>query len=55
MYACAFACLALFGVLWASGFSANHGRLEQLREIAQRLTQQHPGTAFRAALESAPS
>jgi type VI secretion system protein ImpL len=41
MYACAFACLALFGALWANGFSANHGRLEQLRDIAQQLTEQH--------------
>ncbi|MDH1619931.1 type VI secretion system membrane subunit TssM [Pseudomonas chengduensis] len=41
MYATAFAVLALFGVLWASGFSANHGRLEELREIAQKLTREH--------------
>lgn len=41
MYACALACLALFGVLWANGFSANHGRLEELREIAQQLTREH--------------
>lgn len=41
LYACALACLALFGALWANGFSANHGRLEQLREIAQQLTRQH--------------
>ncbi|WP_439886809.1 type VI secretion system membrane subunit TssM [Pseudomonas sp. MBLB4123] len=45
MYACAFAVLALFGVLWASGFSSNHGRLEQLREIAQQLTRQHGAVA----------
>ncbi|MDH1263858.1 type VI secretion system membrane subunit TssM [Pseudomonas sp. GD03944] len=41
MYATAFGVLALFGVLWATGFSANHGRLEDLREIAQNLTRQH--------------
>ncbi|SDR93976.1 type VI secretion system membrane subunit TssM [Pseudomonas oryzae] len=34
LYAGAFACLALFGLVWAGSFSANHGRLEQLREIA---------------------
>ncbi|WPC05257.1 type VI secretion system membrane subunit TssM [Pseudomonas benzenivorans] len=45
MYACAFAVLALFGALWASGFSSNHGRLEQLREIAQQLTRQHGAIA----------
>ena len=45
MYACAFAVLALFGALWASGFSSNHGRLEQLREIAQQLTRQHDAVA----------
>ncbi|MVW73965.1 type VI secretion system membrane subunit TssM [Pseudomonas xionganensis] len=41
LYAGAFACLALFGLVWASGFSANHGRLEQLRDLAQQLLQQH--------------
>ncbi|UTW05804.1 type VI secretion system membrane subunit TssM [Pseudomonas benzenivorans] len=45
MYAGAFAVLALFGALWASGFSSNHGRLEQLREIAQQLTRQHDAVA----------
>jgi type VI secretion system protein ImpL len=37
LYASAFACLLVVGALWANSFSANHGRLEQLREIAQRL------------------
>jgi type VI secretion system protein ImpL len=41
MYATALLVLGVFGVVWASGFSGNHGRLEQLREIAQQLTQQH--------------
>ncbi|AYC34909.1 type VI secretion system membrane subunit TssM [Pseudomonas cavernae] len=45
MYATALAMLALFGVLWATGFSANHGRLEQLREIAQQLSRQHDAIA----------
>ncbi|WP_439860428.1 type VI secretion system membrane subunit TssM [Pseudomonas sp. MBLB4136] len=45
MYAGALAVLALFGALWASGFSSNHGRLEQLREIAQQLTRQHDAVA----------
>ena len=40
LYAAAFAVLALCGTLWASGFSANHARLETLREIAQQLTGQ---------------
>ncbi|PAU54979.1 type VI secretion system membrane subunit TssM [Pseudomonas indica] len=37
LYAGAFACLVLFGLFWANGFSANHDRLEQLRDIAQKL------------------
>lgn len=37
LYAGAFACLALFGLVWANSFSANHGRLEQLRGIAGEL------------------
>ena len=37
LYAGAFACLALLGLVWANSFSANHGHLEQLREIAQNL------------------
>ncbi|NQD96626.1 type VI secretion system membrane subunit TssM, partial [Pseudomonas sp. CrR25] len=43
MYATAFVFLALFGALWANGFSGNHDRLEQLRDIAQQLTQQRAG------------
>ncbi|TLX61198.1 type VI secretion system membrane subunit TssM [Stutzerimonas nosocomialis] len=37
LYAASFACLALFGVLWATGFSGNHQRLEQLRNLADQL------------------
>ncbi|MDX1725013.1 MAG: type VI secretion system membrane subunit TssM [Pseudomonas sp.] len=40
MYAAAFVFLTLFGALWANGFSGNHDRLEQLRDIAQQLTRQ---------------
>ncbi|MDB6050747.1 MAG: type secretion protein VasK [Pseudomonas sp.] len=41
LYVTAFAALGLFGLLWALGFSANHSRLEQLREFAQKLGKQH--------------
>ncbi|MDY7562605.1 type VI secretion system membrane subunit TssM [Pseudomonas sp. CCC3.2] len=41
LYVTSFAALGLFGLLWALGFSANHSRLEQLREFAQNLTKQH--------------
>jgi len=41
LYLAAFAALGLFGLLWTLGFSANHGRLEQLREFAQNLSKQH--------------
>ncbi|UVE17762.1 type VI secretion system membrane subunit TssM [Pseudomonas sp. LS44] len=40
LYVAACACLLAFGALWANGFSANHERLETLRDLAQRLTQQ---------------
>lgn len=43
MYAAALACLAVFGVLWANGFSANHERLEQLRSLALQLNEQQQG------------
>ncbi|WHS60254.1 type VI secretion system membrane subunit TssM [Pseudomonas sp. G2-4] len=36
LYLGALTALSLFGVLWASGFSANHERLENLRALAQR-------------------
>ncbi|MBO3277351.1 type VI secretion system membrane subunit TssM [Pseudomonas schmalbachii] len=41
VYAGALAILVLFGALWATSFSANHDRLEQLRDLAQQLTRQH--------------
>ncbi|KRW61202.1 type VI secretion system membrane subunit TssM [Pseudomonas sp. TTU2014-080ASC] len=41
MYAIALACLVVFGLIWANGFSSNNGRLEQLRNLAQKLTQEH--------------
>lgn len=36
LYAASFASLALFGALWANGFSSNHERLEQLRSLADK-------------------
>ena len=47
LYAGAFACLALFGLFWARGFSANHGRLEELQEIARTLGRQQQAIAPR--------
>ena len=40
LYLGALAVLVLFGMLWASGFSANYERLEKLRNLAQTWTQQ---------------
>jgi len=40
LYAGALAGLALFGVLWAGGFSANYERLDGLRKLAQTGTEQ---------------
>ncbi len=40
LYVGSLALLLLFGLLWAGGFSANHERLERLRELAQQWTQQ---------------
>ncbi|MBV2134210.1 type VI secretion system membrane subunit TssM [Pseudomonas sp. MAP12] len=45
LYAGALACLALFGLTWANSYSANHGRLEQLREHAQQLGRERQGIA----------
>lgn len=59
LYAGAAACLGLFGVLWATGFSANHDRLEQLRTLGQQLNDQHktltPSDDAMAALKSLDS
>ncbi|MBD8604583.1 type VI secretion system membrane subunit TssM [Pseudomonas sp. CFBP 8771] len=40
LYVGALAALALFGMLWAGGFSANYERLENLRSLAQTWSQQ---------------
>ncbi|MCF4995370.1 type VI secretion system membrane subunit TssM [Pseudomonas syringae] len=40
LYVGALGALALFGILWAGGFSANYERLENLRSMAQNWTQQ---------------
>ena len=40
LYVGALAALALFGMLWAGGFSANYERLENLRNLAQTWSQQ---------------
>ncbi|SFP37173.1 type VI secretion system protein ImpL [Geopseudomonas sagittaria] len=45
LYAGALACLALFGLLWANSYSANHGQLEQLRENALQLGRERQGIA----------
>ncbi|MEO4049115.1 type VI secretion system membrane subunit TssM [Pseudomonas sp. CAU 1711] len=37
LYAGAACCLLLFGLFWGASYSANHGRLEQLRELALQL------------------
>lgn len=50
LYVGALAALALFGMLWASGFSANYERLESLRNLASKWTQQ--GSALTARDDS---
>lgn len=35
LYAAAVLCLGVFGLSWASSFSSNHERLEQVRDLAQ--------------------
>ncbi|NUT75844.1 type VI secretion system membrane subunit TssM [Pseudomonas sp. C1C7] len=40
LYLGAVTALVLFGILWAGGFSANHARLETLRDLAQNRTQE---------------
>lgn len=47
LYVGALSALTLLGVLWASGFSANYERLEQLRALAHTWTQQHSGLSAR--------
>jgi type VI secretion system protein ImpL len=59
LYIGASAALVLCGVLWAQGFSANHDRLEKLRNLAQVWTQQRsvliPSDDAKAALNSLDS
>ena len=40
LYGGSLAALSLFALAWASGFSANHQRLESLRDLARQLTQE---------------
>ncbi|WP_163009777.1 hypothetical protein, partial [Pseudomonas viridiflava] len=47
LYVGALASLALFGVLWAGGFSANYSRLENLRNLTQNWTQQRSALTAR--------
>lgn len=47
LYLGALAALALFGLLWASGFSANYQRLETLRNMATTLTSQRSASPAR--------
>lgn len=45
MYATALVVLGLFALLWAGGFSSNHKRLEEVRDIAQQLAQPQQAVA----------
>ena len=47
LYVGALAALALFGMLWAGGFSANYERLENLRNLATNWTQQRSALTAR--------
>ncbi|ALI01269.1 type VI secretion system membrane subunit TssM [Pseudomonas sp. FW306-02-F02-AA] len=47
LYVGALAALGLFGLLWATGFSANYERLEHLRSLAQTWTQQRSALTAR--------
>ena len=47
LYIGALGALALFGMLWAGSFSANHERLENLRNLAQTWTQQRSALTTR--------
>ncbi|MBP5102224.1 type VI secretion system membrane subunit TssM [Pseudomonas protegens] len=47
LYVGALAALAVFGMLWAGSFSANHGRLEQLRSLAQTWSEQRAALSAR--------
>ncbi|ROL92824.1 type VI secretion system membrane subunit TssM [Pseudomonas chlororaphis] len=47
LYVGALVALALFGLLWAGGFSANYERLENLRSLAQSWNQQRTALTAR--------
>lgn len=47
LYGGALAALALFGMLWAGGFSANYERLENVRSLAQTWAQQRSALTTR--------
>lgn len=47
LYFGALAALGLFGLLWATGFSANYERLENLRSLAQTWTQERSALSAR--------
>lgn len=56
VYAASLALLAVFGLVWAGGFSANNARLEQVRDLSQKLSREHasltPQDDARAALKA---
>lgn len=56
MYVGALSALGAMGLLWAGSFSANHERLDKLRDLAQHWDKQHsllsPRDDARAALDS---
>ncbi|AGI22647.1 type VI secretion protein IcmF [Pseudomonas sp. ATCC 13867] len=41
VYAASLALLAVFGLVWTNGFSANNGRLDQVRDLGQKLAREH--------------
>ena len=47
LYLGALVSLALFGLLWTGGFSANYERLESLRNLGQTWTQEHTALGAR--------
>ena len=44
LYSGALACLVLFGLIWAGGFTQNHQRFDQLRALGQKFSQQKVST-----------
>ena len=47
LYGGALACLALFGMIWAAGFTQNHLRFDQLRALGQQFTTQQSSLAVK--------